>query len=336
MAGVFISYRREDSPGHAGRIFDNLRARLGSDVVFMDVHAIDAGVDFAEALEDAVGSCDALLAIIGPSWISATDVDGRKRLDDPRDFVRIEIGGALKRNVRVVPVLVENADMPTQDDLPDEIKPLTRLNAVAMRDSRWDADIDALVRSVERLITPRAGGDTVARDPTRPGASTGRRKRLWGAAAGTIVLATGAILSPRACAPDPEETLPSATTSSPTTTSPDIRSEPTASPLPSTARRGGLGIGWFGLWLRTITDTPPGVIVGRIASGGPAASAGIQVDDVLIEVAGKPVRSFSDVADAVVDHVGSTPPGTPTSVEVVRNGTHLRLQVVFDREFVLR
>jgi len=333
---VFISYRREDSPGHAGRIFDNLRARLGSDVVFMDVHAIDAGVDFAEALEDAIGSCDALLAIIGPSWISATDADGRRRLDDPRDFVRIEIGGALKRNVRVVPVLVENADMPTQDDLPDEIKALTRLNAVAMRDARWDADIDALVRSVERLITPPGRDERVPRDRARPGASTGRRNWLWGAAAGTMALAAVAILGPRACAPDSNETLPA------TTTSPDTRSEPTASQLPTAqqspppTRRGRLGVGWFGLWLDTVTDTPPGVIVGRISSGGPAASAGIQVDDVLIEVAGKPVRSFSDVADAVVNHVKSTPPGTSAIVEVVRNGTHLRLPVVFDRDFVLR
>jgi len=331
MAGVFISYRREDSPGHAGRIFDSLRARLGSDVVFMDVHAIEAGVDFAEALEGAVGSCDALLAIIGPGWLSATDADGRRRLDDPQDFVRIEIRGALNRNVRVVLVLVDNADLPRQDDLPDELKPLARRNAVAMRDSRWDADIDELARSVEGLITPRVRSETVPRDRARPAAaSTGRRNRLWGAAAGTIVLVTGAMFSPRACIYDQDEAMPAANAT------PDTGSEPAASRLPSPTRRSGMGIGWFGLWLDTVTDTPPGVIVGRVSSGGPAASAGIQVDDVLIEVAGQPVTSFSEVADAVVEHVASTPPGTSTIVEVVRNGTHLRLPVVFDREFVLQ
>jgi S1-C subfamily serine protease len=116
---------------------------------------------------------------------------------------------------------------------------------------------------------------------------------------------------------------------------PAARSEP-ASRSPSPTRRTLLGIGWFGLWLDTITDTPPGVIVGRVASRGPAADAGIEVDDVLIEVAGQPVTSFSDVENAVVDHVANTPPGTSTVVEVVRNGRHLRLSVVFDPEFNLQ
>ena len=101
MPGIFISYRREDSPGHAGRIFDRLRSRFGSDVVFMDVTAIEAGVDFVDVLHKAVGSCDALLAIIGPQWLSAAH-DGKPRLEDPHDFVRIEIAGALQRNVRVL------------------------------------------------------------------------------------------------------------------------------------------------------------------------------------------------------------------------------------------
>ena len=199
-----------------------------------------------------------------------------------------------------------------------------------MRDSRWDADIDALVGSVERLITPRRRDETVPGDGARPAASTGGRNLRWGAAVGTIVLAAGAMFGPRACTSDPEKAMPAANAT------PDTRSEPAASGLPSPTRRSGIGIVWFGLWLDTVTDTPPGVIVGRVASGGPAASAGIQVDDVLIEVAGQPVTSFSDVADAVVDHVKSTPPGTPTIVEVVRNGTHLRLPVFFDREFVLQ
>jgi len=330
MAGVFISYRREDSPGHAGRIFDHLRVRLGADVVFMDVHALEAGVDFAEALESAVGSCDVLLAIIGPHWISATDTDGQNRLDDPHDFVRIEILGALKRSVRVVPVLVDHAELPTQDDLPDELEPLARRHAVVMRDSRWDADVDELVRSVEGLITSRGRHETGPGDSARPAGSTGRRNWLWGAAAGIIVLAAGAMFSSRDSVPDPDEPIPAATPTA------DIRSEPAPSQSAPPTRRSGLGIGWFGLWLDTVTDTPPGVIVARVASGGPAASAGIQADDVLIQVAGQPVTSFSEVADAMVDHVGSTPSGTSAIVEVVRNGTHLRLPVVFDREFVLR
>jgi len=318
-------------------------------------------VDFVEALERAVGSCDALLAIVGPNWISAADGDGRRRLDNPRDFVRLEIGGALKRDVRVVPVLVDNADLPTHDDLPDELKPLARRNAMELRDSRWDADIDELVRSMERLITPRGRAETVPADMARSAASTGRRNRLWGAAAGAVVLTSGAMFGPRACAPGPDESMraadavpaaslraePSSGSASPDTgdtaggagatagATLDARSGPAAARLPSPARRSGLAIGWFGLWLDTVTDTPPGVIVGHVPSGGPAANAGIQVDAVLIEVAGQPVTSFSEVADAVVDHVMSTPPGTSTIVQVVRNGRHFRLPVIFDRQFVL-
>ena len=109
MAGVFISYRREDSPGHAGRLFDGLRARFGPDVVFMDVHAIGAGADFVAAIERAVGSCGALVAIIGPGWRATAGGDGQGRLDDPHDLVRLEIGGALTRGIPVVPVLVDEA-----------------------------------------------------------------------------------------------------------------------------------------------------------------------------------------------------------------------------------
>ena len=152
MAGVFISYRREDSPGHAGRVFDRIRARFGSDVVFMDVTAIEAGVDFVDAIERAVGTCDVLLAVIGPQWSSSADGAGQRRLDNPSDFVRIEIAGALKRDVRVVPVLVDGARLPAAAELPDVLQPLLRRNAVELRDARWDADIDQLIASLERIV----------------------------------------------------------------------------------------------------------------------------------------------------------------------------------------
>jgi hypothetical protein len=293
MAGVFISYRREDSPGHAGRIFDCLRTRLGSDVVFMDVHAIEAGVDFGEAIDNAVGSCDALLAVIGPGWVSAAVRDGR-RLDDPLDFVRLEIVGALKRDIRVVPVLVDNAEMPIADDLPDELKLLTRRNALVLRDSRWDTDIDELVRIVERLLTSRER-DQPAWKPTRLVRGSGTRYGLWGVAAGIVLVFALAIFGPRGGGPGSGE---------------ETRD--------------------------TITDSPPDVVVGRVSPGGPAAIAGILANDVIIEVAGRPVTSFSDVADAVADRARSTPPGTASVVEVVRKGERLSLSVVFDREFVLR
>jgi hypothetical protein len=353
MAGVFISYRREDSPGHAGRIFDRLEARFGADIVFMDVHALDAGVDFAAAIDRAVGSSAALLAIIGPDWLAAADGDGRRRLDDPRDFVRLEIGGALKRGIPVVPVLVDDADLPAADDLPHDLRPLVGRHAVVLRDSRWDADFDELAQSLERLIKALATRETRRTSPSAGGVFT--TARVWGAVAGLVAIVGGAAVVTRGCVPRPDETGASAT--APAVTAPVTRtdsSSPSSSdsdsqegglqpaigvtpePRPAAARRGVLGIGWFGLWLDTITDNPRGVIVGHVSQGGPAARAGIEVDDVLIEVAGRPVASFADVENAVVGHVRNEAAAPETTVQVVREGKTLELPVVFDRGHMLR
>ncbi len=107
---IFIKYRREDSRGDAGRLFDRLKARF-SGQVFMDVSTIESGVDFGEAIERAVGSCVACVVVIGKHWL--IDETGRRRLDKPEDFVRLEIATALKRNIRVIPVLVSGATMPS-------------------------------------------------------------------------------------------------------------------------------------------------------------------------------------------------------------------------------
>jgi beta-lactam-binding protein with PASTA domain len=152
MPGVFISYRRDDCPGHAGRLFDRLRAQFGIASVFIDVAGIEPGVDFVEALERAVGSCDVLLAVIGRDWVASADRNGRRRLGEPHDFVRLEISSALRRGVRVVPVLVEGARMPTADVLPEDLAPLVRRQAVELRDTRWDADVDDLIRLLRQTV----------------------------------------------------------------------------------------------------------------------------------------------------------------------------------------
>ncbi|MET0214219.1 MAG: TIR domain-containing protein [Vicinamibacterales bacterium] len=152
MPGVFISYRRQDSAGHTGRLFDRLQARLGRGRVFMDVTGIDAGVDFVQTIERAVGSCDALLAVIGPDWLSCTDANGQRRLDDRSDFIRIEISAALERNVRVIPVLIAGASLPPLQALPEDLKPLVRRQTVELRDSRWDADTNDLIATLEALL----------------------------------------------------------------------------------------------------------------------------------------------------------------------------------------
>jgi TonB family protein len=149
MPVIFISYRREDSAGHAGRLFDRLREHFGKESVFLDVVGIEAGVDFVDTLDRVLGSCDVLLAVIGRDWLSCCDKQGRRRLDEPNDFIRAEISAALKRDVRVVPILVQGAEMPPTDDLPEELARLTRRQAVELRDSRWDDDVEALIAALE-------------------------------------------------------------------------------------------------------------------------------------------------------------------------------------------
>ena len=115
MARVFISYRREDSSGWAGRLYDRLSQRFGGDNVFMDIDTIEPGLDFVEVIQRAVGSCDVLIALIGRQWPTVSDATGQRRLDNPEDFVRLEIAAALRRDIPVIPVLVRATAMPRPD-----------------------------------------------------------------------------------------------------------------------------------------------------------------------------------------------------------------------------
>jgi hypothetical protein len=119
MVSIFISYRRDDSSGYAGRLYDKLSNHFGQGQVFMDINTMESGVDFVEVIENAVSSSDVLIAVISKQWLTITDNNGNKRLDNPTDFVRLEIAAALDRNIRVIPVLVQGASMPRTQDLPD-------------------------------------------------------------------------------------------------------------------------------------------------------------------------------------------------------------------------
>ncbi|MFL6149259.1 MAG: toll/interleukin-1 receptor domain-containing protein, partial [Pseudonocardiaceae bacterium] len=123
MAGttraVFLSYRREETRHIAGRLADRLTDRLGSTQVFVDVDTIEPGADFASVITQAVGSCEVLIALIGPTWSTITDQRGRRRLHDPDDFVVLEIQAALEREIHVIPVLIDGAVMPNRYDLPE-------------------------------------------------------------------------------------------------------------------------------------------------------------------------------------------------------------------------
>src|SRR5437764_14587571 len=148
MRAIFISYRRDDTEGYAGRLFEDLCERFGKDAVFMDVAGIEPGRDFRRAIEQQVASCGVLLAMIGKNWVGITDAQGRRRLDDPNDFVRLETGGALKRDIPVIPVLVSQARMPSAEQLPDDLKELAYRNGVELTHAKWASDVEFLLKAV--------------------------------------------------------------------------------------------------------------------------------------------------------------------------------------------
>ena len=184
---IFICYRREDTSANAGRLADALVERFGRDSVFMDVDTIEPGVDFNEEIDRAIGRCDVLIALIGPHWLDAANARGR-RLDDPKDFVRVEIGHALDRDIRVIPTLVGGAQMPEPGDLPSDLTNLAKRNAIELSDKRFRSDLQALLEPLDRiaqlkrstaaapvsasLATQPAGQDDLAavimRSPTPP------------------------------------------------------------------------------------------------------------------------------------------------------------------------
>jgi hypothetical protein len=152
MAGIFISYRREDGSAHAGRLYDRLSSRFGKERVFMDIDTLDVGVDFVEAIRESIASCDVLIAVIGKHWLEAMDEEGSRRIDHPEDFVRLEIGAALERNVRVIPILVGGAHVPRSKDLPDDIVGLSRRNALDLPDLHFNQGIATLITTLEKIV----------------------------------------------------------------------------------------------------------------------------------------------------------------------------------------
>jgi hypothetical protein len=159
---VFISYRRRETAGHAGRLYDRLAEHFGDERVFMDLR-MEPGLDFVEQIDEAVTHCDALLSLIGAQWLDMRDAHGHRRLDDPNDFARLEVEAALARDVRVIPVLLQDAKMPEPEDLPESLAPLARRHAIELSDERWDYDVGRLIEVLDRTI-----GNGVAPKPRAP------------------------------------------------------------------------------------------------------------------------------------------------------------------------
>ena len=225
---IFVSYRRDDAAGHAGRLCDDLAERLGAGEVFQDVDSIAPGEDFVDAIQRAIAAADVVVAVMGPDWATVSDSQGRPRLSDPGDVVRMEIAAALRTGKPVVPVLVGGASMPDEGDLPSDIAPLARRNAVEVRAETWDDDTVRLVRSLDRP-------DRRAAEPV----SRGRGRRwLVGAVIAVAAVVVAFLLADRG-QPEVSTTSPtSPSTLSRDSGAPSSPSVPRSSalPLPSVAR----------------------------------------------------------------------------------------------------
>jgi ATP-dependent Clp protease ATP-binding subunit ClpB len=151
---IFISYRRDDSAGHAGRVHDRLEAEFGRDLLFMDVDSIPLGADFVKILREAVSRCDVLLAVIGPKWLDVRGESGGRRLDDPSDFVRIEIAVALERDIPVIPILLDGAGMPRSDQLPEDIKGFALRQGLEVHHVSFRSDVDKLIKALRSRLAP--------------------------------------------------------------------------------------------------------------------------------------------------------------------------------------
>jgi len=176
---VFLSYRRDDTGGRAGRLYDSLAQKYGQQRVFQDVSSATAGVDFTARIESTIADSDAVLVIIGPNWLESAS-EGTRRIDQPDDFVRREISAALATTKPVVPVLVDGATLPRADQLPAELAGLVSRQAVTLHDTSWHQDVDGLIRQLQGEVL-----------------SPGRRKRtglIVAAAAAVVAIGVGAVI----------------------------------------------------------------------------------------------------------------------------------------------
>ena len=171
---IFISYRRDDAAGDAGRLADHVQRRFGADRVFLDIDTIEPGTDFVRVLRGSLEETSAMLVVIGPRWTALCGADGSRRLDDPTDFVRMEVEAALGRDIPVVPVLVQGAPMPQARDLPASLAALATRQALALDHAEFHDDAERLCDRIARVI-----GEGVQPSPSA--------RRWWPVLAGVLV-----------------------------------------------------------------------------------------------------------------------------------------------------
>lgn len=155
-AFVLISYRRGDTRVETARLHDRLAEEYGPERVFLDIHDVPLGIDFVDHVRAKIAGCSAVIVMMGTRWLTITDDRGQRRLDDPNDPVRVEVAAALQqKHIGVIPVIVQNASMPSAEDLPADIRLLARRNWIQLRPEQWDEGIASLLRGLEPTMTGR-------------------------------------------------------------------------------------------------------------------------------------------------------------------------------------
>ncbi len=174
--GIFISYRREDTAANAGRLYDRLSDRFGEDRVFMDVDSIAIGLDFTKAVIEAVSVCNILLVLVGGDWLTITDSRGRRRIDNPDDWVRVEIETALQRDIPIVPIVVDEAALPRAEELPPSLQPFVRRQAFRLSHTGFKSEIASLITAIDKVFEARSGRSAGAPKAASRDSASGQEK----------------------------------------------------------------------------------------------------------------------------------------------------------------
>jgi hypothetical protein len=177
--GIFISYRHKDTQGEASRLADDLRAALSGVQIFRDVETIAPGEDFVVALERALADCSVMLVLIGPIWLETRDAQGRRKIDDPNDWTRLEVATGLKRGVRVIPVTCRDAPLPSTDELPEDLRELRRRQAFQLDNDRWRYDFEQLVDKLAQSEGFKRAQRAATAGPAAPVDPPRSSKKRW-------------------------------------------------------------------------------------------------------------------------------------------------------------
>jgi hypothetical protein len=188
---IFISYRAHDTAGETGRLVDSLKEYFYEDQIFVDIDKIEPGVDFTEAIAKSLESCDVMLAIIGPGWQGINAADHSSRINNPNDWLRLEISTALKRNIRVVPVLVDGGELPTAEQLPEDLQLLLRRQAYEISNKRWKYDTEELIRFLVKSvgIVPK----NLTTQPVKKESSWWGKNYPWVILVGVLIIVLGIV-----------------------------------------------------------------------------------------------------------------------------------------------